>query len=302
MNLLAVLACLLWSTAFVGIKIGLAYTTPLRFAGIRFFIAGAVLLPFVGGIATILAAMREHWRYIALISLLSTVVVYGLFYLGISMGSASTTAIVVGGGPLFIAVMAHLFMPDDKLSMRKGLSLLLGLTGIWAIAVSRYSDDAGGRTAFWGVLLLVGANISGGFGNILIAKSRREIKPLMLSALQLALGGAVLYLISLFVEPPASGPKPAAYYGALFYLSALSAAAMTIWFWLLRQPEVKVSEVNLWKFLIPVVGAVLSWIVLGNESPDKGQIFGMISIAAALVWMHYRPYASKIRRREKEKA
>ena len=286
-NLLAVVACLLWSTAFVGIKIGLAYTTPLRFAGIRFFIAGAVLLPFAGGVSTLASAVRDHWRYIAVISLLSTVMVYSLFYLGISMGSASTTAIVVGGGPLFVAVMAHLFMPDDKLTVRKGLSLLLGFFGIWSIAASRYHDEAGGR-AFWAVLLLVGSNISGGLGNILIAKSRRDIKPLLLSAVQLALGGVVLYCVSLFAEPPSSYPKPAAYYGALIYLSALSAAAMTIWFWLLRQPQVKVSEINLWKFLIPVVGAVLSWTVLGNESPDKGQIFGMITIAAALVWMHYR--------------
>lgn len=34
---LAILACLLWSTAFVGIKIGLEYTTPMQFAGTRFF-------------------------------------------------------------------------------------------------------------------------------------------------------------------------------------------------------------------------------------------------------------------------
>ena len=288
-NLLAVVACLLWSTAFVGIKIGLAYTTPLRFAGIRFFIAGAVLLPFAGSVSTLASAVRDHWRHIAVISVLSTVLVYSLFYLGLSMGSASTTAIVVGGGPLFIAVMAHLFMPDDKLTVRKGLSLLLGLAGIWAIAMSRYSDAADGRTAFWAVLLLVGSNISGGLGNILIAKSRRDIKPLTLSALQLFLGGAVLCLISLFVEPWHTASKPVTYYLALIYLSALSAAAMTIWFSLLRRPEVKVSEINLWKFLIPVVGAVLSWAALGNESPDRGQLLGMIAIAAALVWMHYRP-------------
>lgn len=36
---LAVFACFLWSTAFVGIKVGLQYTTPFFFAGVRFMLS-----------------------------------------------------------------------------------------------------------------------------------------------------------------------------------------------------------------------------------------------------------------------
>lgn len=287
-NLLAVIACLLWSTAFVGIKVGLVYTTPLRFAGARFFIAGVLLLPFAGGASKLWAVLREHRRYVLTVSLLSTVIVYALFYLGISMGSASTTAIVVGGGPLFIAIMAHLFMPDDKITLRKALSLLIGLGGIWAIAMSRYRDETSGPAAFWAVFLLIGSNVSGGLGNILIAKSRRDINPLTLSALQLTLGGAALFLISMAVEPMDTALKPLPYYGALLYLSLLSAGAMTIWFSLLSRPGIKVSEINIWKFIIPVAGALLSWTLLKDEHPDWGQLLGMAAIAVALVLMHYK--------------
>ena len=43
----AVSACMLWGTAFVGGKIGFLYMGPLRLSGLRFIIAGLMLVPLV---------------------------------------------------------------------------------------------------------------------------------------------------------------------------------------------------------------------------------------------------------------
>jgi drug/metabolite transporter (DMT)-like permease len=279
---------MLWSTAFVGIKIGLVHTTPLNFAGTRFFIAGIALLPFSGTPAVLYATVKKHYGYIAVVSLFSTILVYALFYSGISLAPASTTAIVVGGGPLFIAMMAHIFMPNDRLTLRKSTALLIGMIGIWAIAAGRYHSVDGHRSEFWAILLLIGANISGGWANIIVAKSKRSIAPLPLSALQLTLGGATLFLISLPLEGIALSTKPLSYYGALFYLSGVSAGAMTLWFSVLRRPEIKVSTINIWKFIIPLSGAILSWVLLDNDTPDVSQLLGMGAIISALVIIHIR--------------
>jgi drug/metabolite transporter (DMT)-like permease len=40
----AIIACLLWSTAYAGIKIGLQYDTPFHFAGVRFIISGFIII------------------------------------------------------------------------------------------------------------------------------------------------------------------------------------------------------------------------------------------------------------------
>jgi drug/metabolite transporter (DMT)-like permease len=40
----AIIACLLWSTAYAGIKIGLQYDTPFHFAGVRFIISGMIII------------------------------------------------------------------------------------------------------------------------------------------------------------------------------------------------------------------------------------------------------------------
>jgi len=48
-RILAVTACLLWSTAFAGVKIGLEYASPFFLAGSRFMLAGLLLVPLSGG-------------------------------------------------------------------------------------------------------------------------------------------------------------------------------------------------------------------------------------------------------------
>ncbi len=82
----AILACLLWSSAFVGIKIGLQYTSPLQFAGIRFFISGLLVFPvalyFNPGFFRIFA---RNAGFVLLLGLLQTFLQYALFYTGISM-------------------------------------------------------------------------------------------------------------------------------------------------------------------------------------------------------------------------
>ena len=45
----------------------------------------------------------------------------------------------------------------------------------------------------------------------------------------------------------------------------------------------KVSELNLWKFIIPIVGAILSWLLVPGEKPEWLTITGMIIITSSLV-------------------
>ena len=77
--------------------------------------------------------------------------------------------------------------------------------------------------------------------------------------------------------------KPANYYYSLAWLSFLSAAAYSIWFLLLQRKGVKVSELNIWKFIIPVFGAILSWVLIPNESPDLVSVAGISITALALI-------------------
>ena len=124
---LAIVACLLWASAFAVVKIGLQYSTPLRFAGIRFFLSGLMILPFVLKINGFWQSIRENAKLVLLIAFLQTFVHYALFYQGMNLVPGALGAIVVGAGPLFVSLTAHFMMPGDKLSLRKLAIIFLGI-------------------------------------------------------------------------------------------------------------------------------------------------------------------------------
>jgi uncharacterized membrane protein len=44
----------------------------------------------------------------------------------------------------------------------------------------------------------------------------------------------------------------------------------------------------MWKFIIPVLGAALSWVMLPNEHPSVVAILGMVLVAIALLFLSKR--------------
>ncbi len=280
---LAILATWLWSTAFAVVKIGLEYQSPLQFAGLRFMLAGLFVFLAFHRPATFVNEVKLHWRFIALIAFYQVIWQYSFFYLGINLIPGALGAMLVGSSPLFIAMVAHFTMQTDRLSPLKTASILVGVAGIAIITIGRQSVELKGQWEWLGILLLVTNNILSGYSNVLISKSKKSINPLILSSASMFSGGLVLFIISVPVEGLASGPFPLPYFLSLGWLSFLSAAAISIWYVLLARPGVKVSVLNSWKFLIPVSGAWLSWVLLPGEKPDTTQIAGMAVIALALV-------------------
>lgn len=283
---LAIIACLLWSSAFVGVKIGLKYHTPLQFAGIRFMISGLLLLPVIHNFKRYWKEVKENFAYVCLIALLQIVLQYSFFYLGVNLVPASISAMIVGSGPLFVALIAHFSIPDDRMDWHKTSSILLGIAGVAVITLGRKSLPSGAEIALSGVVFLLLNNLVSGITNVVVARKRQSISPMVLTSASLFIGGAFMFLVSIPVEGFSQKPFPPEYFVALAWLSFLSAAAISIWNTLLRRPSVKVSELNIWKFLIPVAGAILSWIILPNESPDWISVTGMTLIGLSLVILY----------------
>jgi drug/metabolite transporter (DMT)-like permease len=279
---LAIIACLLWSSAFVGVKIGLKYHTPLQFAGLRFIFAGLILLPFIFNSKRFRKEVSENFGFVLLIAFLQVILQYSLFYMGINLLPASISAMIIGSSPLFIALVAHFSISGDRIDWSKSGSIILGIAGVAVISL-RKQLPSGAEILWVGVVLLILNNVVSGISNVVISKKKHSISPLVLTSSTLLIGGLVLFLVSWPIEGLSDFSFPTEYYVALAWLSFLSAAAVSIWNTLLRRPTIKVSELNIWKFLIPVSGAILSWVILPNESPDIVSVSGMILIGLSLV-------------------
>ena len=284
----AITACILWATAFVAVKTGLAYSKPFSFAGIRFMISGLLLLPFWVG------KVRKHdfnpriLLVLLKVGVLQTFLLYAFFYYAMTMVSGAVASIIIGASPIVSAVVAHYSCYNDKLNRAKIIGMFTAASGVILVVAGTKPWAVGGIKEVAGIGILICGSVVSSFANIIVSEGKKNINPVFLNSVQIFLGGFMLFLISLPLEgvPKVTG-LPVTFYCALGWLSFLSAAAFSIWFYLLQHENIKVSELNFWKFLIPVFGASLSWILLADETPNLLTLLGMALVARA-VWKFHR--------------
>lgn len=286
-KIMAIAACLLWASAFVAIKIGLKYMPPFQFAGIRFMISGVMIALFGTQLSNYRSHVKGNYKQILSTSLFNTVLLYAFFYTGVAKVPAALAALIIGSQPLFIAVVSHFVNHNDRLTKGKLTSILIGIVGLVMTSYNKLEFSAAGGTVLFGTFLLLLNNFSAAIGNIIVARNKTDMPALVFSSAQLFLGGAILLLLGLFTEKTVWSFFPGEFYASLGWLSFLSASAIGIWFVLLHRPGVKVSELNMWKFIIPVFGALLSWIILPDESPDTLTILGMGVLTSSLLLLNY---------------
>lgn len=274
-------ACLLWSTAFPAAKIALASMPPITLAGMRFTLAGMLLMPLCGSPAKLLGSVRRAWPIVLGVSLFQTFLLYGTFFAGLARVGGAQGAIVIGSAPLVAALLAHCLMHDDRMNWGKTASIVLGMAGVAVLALASNPWTPTGRGELVGIALLLAGVISSGLAGIVVSRTRGAIHPMHLNATQMLMGGLVLLACGLTTERlPAHWPTPS-FFAAWTWLAVISATGFTIWFTLLQR--VKVSQVNMWKFLIPAFGATLSWLILPGESPTAATVVGSVCVAAALL-------------------
>ncbi|MDP4222454.1 MAG: DMT family transporter [Bacteroidota bacterium] len=282
----AIIACLLWSTAYAGIKLGLQYDTPFHFAGSRFIISGLMILPFTVRPSEYLRVIKDNWKVTLWVMGLQTLVNYSLFYAGLNLVPGALGAVIVGSQPLVTAVVAAMMHKEEKLTKHKIITIVFGISGVILISAGRQAFRLGTAVEFIGVLMILGANIATATSNVVVSLKSKGMNPLVLSSASLGLGGLILYLVSIPLEGLPANPRPPVYWIDLAWLSFMSAAAFSIWFKLLQRPGVRVSELNLFKFIIPVIGAILSWILVPGEKPEWLTITGMIIISGSLIMFY----------------
>lgn len=282
-NLFAITACFLWATAFPAIKIGLEYMPPLLFAGIRFMLVGIMLLPFCGNIKTYFDKVRKNIKLLLLLAFFQTFLLYSLFFIGMTYLSGSLSAIIIGSAPLFTAVISHILIKDDRLNIKKVFIILLGIAGIVIISITRAPISVSGSNEILGIFILLCAVCAGAVGNVIVSRNKSKMDALTLNSSQIFSGGLMIFVLSIPVERLKITNLEFNFFPALLWLCMISAVSFSLWFYLLQHENVKVSELNIWKFIIPVLGAVLSWLIIPDEKLDIFIVTGMLIVSSSIL-------------------
>ena len=287
-----VLLSTLWGTSFVAIEAGLHYFPPLLFAGVRYAIAGAIVLGFAAVMSgRTVPRSRDEWLGVAVAGVFVIAAYHGLLYVAELHVTGAVAAVIVSLSPVLTATFAALLLPNERLGPLEIGGFALGILGVIVIADPM---EAGlGSAALFGVGLAFAGATAFSLGAVLLRPLRTDL-PIaalqgwaMLSGAGLLLGGGAL-----LGESPAAIVWNATAVASLTYLTLLSGVvAFLIYFALLD--EVGPTQLHLVGYAEPVVAAAGSWVLLGSLIEAEA-IIGFVAILAGFVVLERHEIAAYV--------
>ncbi len=252
--------CCIWGSTWLFIKLGLADLPPLTFAGIRFLVASLILSAMILARGVRWPRTRHDWLLIAIVGFLQFTLNYGLVFWGEQYISSGLAAVLQSTFPAFGLVIAHLYLPYERMTLAKVVGVLLGVLGIVII----FSDQLSiaGHMALFGSVALVASAFFGSYSNVLVKAYATKIDPQVLAAGQMTFGFPPLLILGIATEG-----NPFHFHWTMRALISLaylvvvgSVIAFGLYYWLVRHMEV--TKTMLIALVTPVVAVVLGMMVL----------------------------------------
>ena len=282
--LLALLCCFLWGSATPSIKTGYEIfgiagsdtASIIVFAGMRFFLAGAIVL-LIQSCAEkrVITPEKGSAKAIITLSLLQTMIQYFCFYVGLAHTSGVSGTIISGAGGLFAILLACVVFRQEKLTANKLIGVIIGFSGIIIMNL-----DFKGGTAFHFTLLGEGlvlmSQLSYALSSIMVKRYSSRFSVVMLSGYQFMLGGLVMVIVGLLTGGRVDLTVGIAGWALLIYMALISSIAYSVWGLLMANNPV--SRIAIFNFLVPLFGVVLSAVFLG-ETEQALQLNKLIALA-----------------------
>jgi drug/metabolite transporter (DMT)-like permease len=272
------LLCFLWSTTWIGIKVGLHGAPPLIGAGVRFLVAGMCLTGFRLAGGGSLLVPRQHRRFLAVTALSVFAIPYALVYLGETEVTSGLAAVLFATLPLFSALLAHRLLADEPLSTLKVAGIALGIAGLVVVFQGALSL----RSTTTAVLAMVGVLVAPAFtalGQVLGKREAGALPTALLLAWAMTIGGGLLLVTGLAIGPrhlTLDGRT----LGSIAYLAlAGSVAGFSLLYWLLQR--ISAVSVSLLNLVLPILALLEGWAVYG-EHLNLSLALGALIVAAGI--------------------
>jgi drug/metabolite transporter (DMT)-like permease len=255
--------CGIWGSTWLFIKLGLADLPPLTFAAIRFVLASLILIALVTARRAHWPRTRGDWSLIAISGVLQFTLNYGLVFWGEQHISSGLAAVLQSTFPLFGLMIAHLYLPQERMTTAKVAGVLLGILGVAII----FSDQLSiaGSLALLGSIALVLSAVFGSYSNVLVKARGTQIDPQVLAAGQMVCGLVPLLVIGIAAEgnPLRFHWTMMAVISLLYLVIVGSVIAFALYYWLVRHMDV--TTTMLIALVTPVVAVILGMIVLHEK-------------------------------------
>ncbi|HEY3602670.1 MAG TPA: EamA family transporter, partial [Chthoniobacterales bacterium] len=230
--------CVVWSSTWLVIKIGLKDLPPVSFVAWRFVVALLVLIAISLGRTHLLPKRRSDYLVLGFTGVLMFSLNYTLLFWGELHVSSGLAAVIQASIPIFGMIFAHWMLPEEPLRWQRLAGALVAIGGV-AIICARLLSFNGWLAFLGGLGITIGA-ASAAFSNVWLKARKMELAPSMLAAWQMFFGIIPLLILGLTMDgnPAALHWTPRAIL-CLFYLAVIgSSFTFLLLYWLMPRMSV----------------------------------------------------------------
>lgn len=268
---------LVWGSSYVATKILVGELPPMLAAGVRFGLAGALLMALASWRGERVPDSRVEWRHAAIVGLLMVVVSNGCNMLSMRYVASNQSALLNASSAFWIALLGTLGRHGHALSWRTRIGLAVGFAGVALILWPRGGFSA--TNLGWQLLILVGC--FGWAASTLYYRTVRSTTPvLMFTGMQMLVGGSVAFVLGLANGDAALWQHTVRGYASLGYLLLFSSClTYTAFAYLITRTTP--ARLGTYAYVNPVVAAVLGWALL-DETLSALQLVGSAVIVGGV--------------------
>jgi drug/metabolite transporter (DMT)-like permease len=270
----------IWGSTYLAIAIAVQTLPPLFSAGLRFCVAGVILLGVIA-VRRGLRVGREQLLGAAIVGLLLLVGGNGFVVLAERTVPSGLTALIIASVPLWIVVFRRI--AGDRIHVSTFVGVAVGFAGVAFLVVPQ---GASGAADAGGLLLLLVASVSWALGTFLAPRLRMPQDALLSTGIQQLAGGIVLVVLGAAmgelgrIEPSTWSANSLLALGYLIVFGSL--VAFTAYSWLLQHAPV--SLVSTYAYVNPVVAVFLGALILA-EPVTPSIVIGAAIIVAAVAFI-----------------
>lgn len=282
----SVFAILLWGMSYIWTDQLIGENIPIfYFVFVRILLAGIVLFLFNAASSRIKRIKRKDLPKFLALAFCEPFIYFICETLGLKeVGSPTLSAMIIATIPIF-SIGAGMIFFKEKISRINVIGILLTLVGIVMVATAKGEL---GENFIWGIILLLIAVISE-VGHASFTKSLSGTYSSQVIVMYQFLIGSV-YLLPLFLWKGLDGFDTARYFSVevwhpILCLSVLcSSLAFTLWVGTIK--TLGVAKSSIFSALIPVVSALVAWLI-GREMLSTNQWIGIGISAFGVVLSQY---------------
>jgi drug/metabolite transporter (DMT)-like permease len=272
---------IIWGSTYLGIKYAIETIPTFILGGLRFTVAGIILLA-IGRLSPGYEKPKAvHWRTAMIVGLLLLVGGNGGVVMAEHYISSGMTALLVATVPFFVVLLNWIVLRQSRPSLKVAAGLLIGFLGVWLLLPGSGPgvDATEASNQLFGTVLLIGAALSWALGTLYGGRGE-TIKSLPMGAGMQMFSGGVMMLVIAVITGEFNNfnieQVSAVSLFALAYLVVFGAiVAYTAYSWLMQ--NAKPAQVSTYAYVNPAIAVFLGWMIAGET------LTGQMLVGAAII-------------------